>query len=882
LALLLVFSLMPIGIVWADDDAAQATDSDLIELESDTLDTEETSTAEESLSSDADLSFESLAAAEAAGAIVAPPVDAQAFVSDEIIVVYAEDAQLDEEIALIEEEIGELSATAETPTTELIEGDYQGQSMATVTLPDDVTVQDALLAAANSESVFFAQPNFIYLPLAAPSPHIPNDPYATNTNQWWLGAVNAFDAWGYFDEKYGLPASGRPNISIGIIDSGARLNHQDLAANLALDGSGIPYAWDAYRNRQLIISAQTASLNYLNYYGDFDTDDGHGTHVSGIAAAVTDNNNRGAGVSYNSRLIPVQVVNSSGGMTTDVITRGINYLLGLPASANLRVINMSLGATRVTDSVFHATVTKAYNAGVLVVASAGNIDNYYEYAGDITYPAAWSEVVSVASIRSDYRRSTWSQYNNYVNIAAPGESIGSTFMSGTNAFESMSGTSMASPVVAGIAALLFSYDPSLTPAQVKQILYNTARDRMTSDPYDAVGWDKYYGYGVVDARGALAYLAATRTPFTVRHYKVDYDGSTISLHSKRATVGALGATVYDDSYAISIPGYTYASGWHGTATSGVITSNGSLVLDLYYTRNPASDLNGRIFTISTAQPGERNIDITGRSKQAGARAIIADNTVQANQRFRFERTSPGLYRIIDVNSGLCLDINGGAIRDGAPIIQWPYIGGLNQQWAVIDNGDETFSFTSAQDPTYVMDVRGGGRSSGAALILWAANGQNNQKWTLDEITQQLPEGDYFIRTADIGNRSLDINGGSYKPGAAMLLWDFHGATNQQFHLDYIETSGYYTITIVRSGLSIDVTGGSSKPGARIIQWGLHGQFNQQWDVSLDPTCGNYFIRCASNGLSLDVNGGNTKNNGIIIVWGLHGQINQQWLIRPVP
>jgi hypothetical protein len=277
-----------------------------------------------------------------------------------------------------------------------------------------------------------------------------------------------------------------------------------------------------------------------------------------------------------------------------------------------------------------------------------------------------------------------------------------------------------------------------------------------------------------------------------------------------------------------------------------------------------------------------------RSTKAGTQAVIWTDTPEANQRFRFEEYADGRYWIINVNSGLVLDIYGSGIKDGAAIIQWTKkpvdatrLATFNQLWIPIQNTDGTYTIVSALNQNYVMDVYGGGKADGAQLILWVANGQNNQKWNLDEITQPLAEGTYFIQTADRGHRSLDIYGGSTKPGATMLLWDFHGRSNQQFVLDYIESTGYYTITLSHTGQSIDVYGSSTKAGAQVIQWTLHGRFNQQWDISLDPVSGNYFLRSATTGLSLDVYGGNTQGNGQIITWSHHGRVNQQWQLTKV-
>ncbi|MDR1421795.1 MAG: S8 family serine peptidase, partial [Coriobacteriales bacterium] len=537
LALLLVFGLLPVGLAWGDEPSApgastaqSAEGADTTQTNSADADatggaagahgasadgsTDGTNGADDAPAPDSasesllvwaalddDTVFSTLTQAEDAGVIVAPSNDFASYVADEIIVVYAEEEALVKEIAAVEEELANLSETDGVPTTEVLAADFEGQPLATVMLPEDVSVEDALLVAANSDSVVFAQPNFLYLPLAAPAPHIPNDPMTKSSSynyQWAHDAVNDFQAWGFIDQKYS--SSPRPVVSIGVLDTGMRLDHEDLVNATATGASGT-LAWDAGRQQSLEVTANDPSIT-TDWYGDFN---GHGTHVAGIAAAVADNNKGGAGSSYNSKVIPISLVDpDTGGLDTATIVVGINYLLGLPSSANVRVINMSLGGVE-EDPFFHAAVIRANNAGILCVVAAGNINLSQGFTPGVTiYPASWPEVISVANLQQNSTRSSTSEYHATLDIAAPGTSLWSSYLSSSTSYVSMDGTSMASPLVAGIAALLFTYDPDITTAQAKQVLYDSARDRMSSDAADALGWDPYYGWGAIDAAGALA------------------------------------------------------------------------------------------------------------------------------------------------------------------------------------------------------------------------------------------------------------------------------------------------------------------------------------------------------------------------------------------
>jgi hypothetical protein len=293
---------------------------------------------------------------------------------------------------------------------------------------------------------------------------------------------------------------------------------------------------------------------------------------------------------------------------------------------------------------------------------------------------------------------------------------------------------------------------------------------------------------------------------------------------------------------------------------------------------------GKAVTLSSALVGGRNIDIPARSTASGAQAIIWSDTPGANQRFYVGDAGDGAVYLQNVNSGLVLDINGAHISKGAAIIQWPWKATANQKWHMEEAADGSYVIASALNPAYCLDIFGGQNANGAKLILWEKGaGKPNQSWDIDEITPSLPDGTYTIRTAGAGNRSLDVEGGSTTDGARMLLYDFHGAENQQFTIHFLPETGYYTIVGLASKKSLDVYAGSTAAGAQIIQWQLHSRLNQQWSIEETGAENNsHWIIGAQNNLSLDVYGGNVANNGRIIAWPYHGQYNQQWAFEELP
>src|SRR3990167_1421348 len=257
-------------------------------------------------------------------------------------------------------------------------------------------------------------------------------------------------------------------VKVAVIDTGISKDHPDLKANIQ------------------------GGYNAINSTKSWNDDNGHGSHVAGIIGAL--NNTVGVvGVAPLVDLYAVKVLNRQGsGFLSDVI-EGIQW-----AVANgMKVANMSLGSSSGTQSM-HDAVIAAYNAGLTIVAAAGNS------GGAVIYPAAYPEVIAVSATDSANNLASFSSRGPEVDLAAPGVSIYSTYK-GTG-FATLSGTSMASPHVAGAAALVLNtpvgaYDLDADnvwdPAEVK----NKLQDRATD--LGAVGFDNLFGWGLVNAFSAV-------------------------------------------------------------------------------------------------------------------------------------------------------------------------------------------------------------------------------------------------------------------------------------------------------------------------------------------------------------------------------------------
>lgn len=257
-------------------------------------------------------------------------------------------------------------------------------------------------------------------------------------------------------------------IKVGIIDTGIQLNHPDLAANIK------------------------GGYNAINPIKSPNDDNGHGTHVAGIVAAV-DNEIGVIGVGPNIDLYAYKVLNRNGsGFLSDVI-EGIDKAV----TDGMQVINMSLGTNSNIES-FHDAIRRANQAGIVIVAAAGN-----SFGGAVSYPAAYPEVIAVSATDSDDKIASFSSVGPEVDLTSPGVNIYSTYKGST--YRSLSGTSMASPHVAGVAALLLTQttkcdtdsDGACSPDEVQTRLEATAKD------LGDLGKDYQYGSGLVDAYTAI-------------------------------------------------------------------------------------------------------------------------------------------------------------------------------------------------------------------------------------------------------------------------------------------------------------------------------------------------------------------------------------------
>jgi len=319
--------------------------------------------------------------------------------------------------------------------------------------------------------------------------YTPNDTYFST--QWALN--NTGQGGGLPDADIDAPEAwditkGSSTVVVAVIDTGVDLTHLDLSARIV------------------------AGYDFANQDTDPQDDYGHGTRCAGVAAAIIGNSRGIAGVCGYAKIMPLKVMDNSG--TGEDAWVGDALIWAADHGANVASLSLILDdySAYVEDATNYALAS-----GVTVVAAMGN-----DYSEFVRYPAAYEGVIAVGSTDRRDAHSIFSTYGSHIAVVAPGEGIYSTDMG--NAYTYFTGTSAATPHVAGLAALLLSLNPNLRPADVLRLVKLSADDK--GDP----GFDIYYGAGRINARRAL--LMAYET---VANVKARPDTSLVTLYDKTVT-----------------------------------------------------------------------------------------------------------------------------------------------------------------------------------------------------------------------------------------------------------------------------------------------------------------------------------------------------------
>jgi len=382
---------------------------------------------------------------------------------------------LDQQIIIIYKDSGEdnvknLALTDE----EVVSGEQVSNRVDLIEVSEDTNIEALMAEMEQNPNVLTVDKNDKIEVTA-----LPNDPYIVSGAAWQFQRVGADQTWDQVNNA--------APVVVAVIDTGLNVNHPDLIGNIV---AGYDFV--------------TGKPNVIDLAG-------HGTAVSGTIAAVANNGIGGAGISglANIKIAPYRTGGAYSGDTQLDVAYICAALLKAAERPEVKVINMSFGGYG-TFSSLAVAVNEAVNAGKIVVASSGNEgESWNARVGQYSYPASYDHVISVGAINKNNVRASFSQYNDRVDLSAPGQSVLTTSRSG--GYEYASGTSFSSPIVAGACAVLVAADPSLNAQEVEAILKSTALD------LGAAGSDPYYGSGLIQLNTAVASINSNqKTGITYR------------------------------------------------------------------------------------------------------------------------------------------------------------------------------------------------------------------------------------------------------------------------------------------------------------------------------------------------------------------------------
>jgi thermitase len=438
-----------------------------------------------------------------------------------------------------------------------------------VQLPPQASEVAAARAFAQRPEVAFSEPDRL-----VPPAMVPNDTYYYMA--WHLSKISAPTAWD--------TTCGSSSVTIAILDTGVDGTHPDLSPKI------VP-GWNFYDNNS----------NTSDVYG-------HGTAVAGTAAACSNNGIGVASIAWNCKIMPIRVADANGYATYSALASGITYA----ADHGARVANASFEASN--SATIDSAAQYLQGKGGVVTIAAGN-EGTFNSSPDDPY------VLTVSATDSSDALASWSNTGNNVDLAAPGVNVATTLSGG--GYGTGSGTSFSAPVVAGVAALVISVNPSLTATQIQNVL------KQSADDLGAAGWDPSYGWGRVNAARAVSLALGTSggggggtadtTPPTVSF------GSPAAAATVSGTVSVqvnAGDNVGVASVSFSVDGASqgsdtsspYSFSWN---TAG--WSNGSHTLTAKATDAVGNSTSASVtVTVSNAAPDSTAPTISITSPKAGA------------------------------------------------------------------------------------------------------------------------------------------------------------------------------------------------------------------------------------------------------------------------
>ena len=408
---------------------------------------------------------------------------------------------------------------------------------ATGRFQDEETVAATLEATGG---VIFAEPDYAFSPVAT----TPNDP--SYGSQWHHTTMQSPAAWDLI--------TGDGSVIVGIIDTGVQSDHPDLAAHMLLPGKNTV--------------DDTTNTEPIHF---------HGTHVAGCTAAIGNNGVGVSGVCWNAQILPIKISNRSDGVAyISDMAEGIIWATDQGA----KVLNLSYGGFQ--SSTINSAAQYARDNGALLFMAAGNDSLNLDADPD------WTSFILVGATTSADARSSFSNYGIPIDISAPGSSIYATNIN--SGYTYASGTSMATPVAAGVAALMWTANPTLTPAELETLLYDSC------DDIGAAGEDNVHGHGRVNTYAAVQAALNGAPPI-----------ATGAVHV------ATDSQVYSDQLVATDPdgaALTYSIVSNGSSGTAVITNSSTGAFTYTPAANSIGDVDSFSFKVNNGSQDSNTATVT--------------------------------------------------------------------------------------------------------------------------------------------------------------------------------------------------------------------------------------------------------------------------------
>lgn len=413
--------------------------------------------------------------------------------------------------------------------------------------------------------------------------YTPNDPSYAGS-QAYLGVIGAPTAWNYFNGN-------STTAVVAIVDNAVKTNHADLQANIWVNpgeiaGNGIDDDGNGY-------------IDDINGWDVADNDNNpnpptnsyaHGTHCAGIAGARTDNNVGVAAIGFNIKIMAVKATANSVGGSGGTIGSGYSGII-YAAKSKAKVISCSWGGAGTASAAAQSVIDYAWNKGCIVVAAAGNDGN-----NALHYPAAYNNVYAVGNTQNSDVLNTSSCYGTWLDICAPGTNIYSTVpYTTTPAYQNMTGTSMACPLVAGLCGLMYAYNPLLLPQDVLNCISSTATNINAQNP----GKTGQLGAGRINAAAAMACVQGTFSNPPVADFTSDLRNTCPGVPVKFTSLSYY--TYNPTTYSWSFQGGTPATSTQQNPTVTWSTP-GTYSVTLTVTNPNGSDVETKTSWITIAGP----------------------------------------------------------------------------------------------------------------------------------------------------------------------------------------------------------------------------------------------------------------------------------------